>query len=68
MSEPKHKPLMRTLGEFVGYIVKAVKTDSTAGKKVTLNKKTQQEKRGNVTLRRTTIAEIEIQDQTHRDH
>ena len=59
MGDSKKKPLMRSLGEFVGHIVKAVKTDP--GKKRTvLDKKTQQEDRGHVTLRRTTIDEIEI--------
>ncbi|MHC4103205.1 MAG: hypothetical protein ACYS15_08935 [Planctomycetota bacterium] len=61
MSDSKNKPLMRSLGEFFGHIVKAVKTDP--GKKRTvLEKKTQQEDRGNLTLRRTTIDEIEIHE------
>ena len=54
-----NKPLMRSLGEFVGYIYKAVKTDPTT-KRVVLNRTKQEEKRGPITLRRTTIEEIEI--------
>jgi hypothetical protein len=50
---------MRSLGEFVGHIVKAVKSEPT-GRRVVLNKTTQQQKRGNITLRRTTIEEIEV--------
>ncbi len=61
MSDRKNKTLMRSLGEFVGYIVKAVKTDPGARRAV-LNKATQQEKRGAITLRRTTIEEIEIDE------
>ena len=62
MNEPKTKPLMRSLGEFVGHIVKAVKTDPNARKHAVVSKTTHQESRGNVTLRRTTIDEIEIHD------
>ena len=50
---------MRSLGEFVGHILKAVKTNPGTRRTV-LNKATQQEKRGVITLRRTTIEEIEI--------
>jgi len=52
---------MRSLGEFVGHIVKAVKSEPT-GRRVVLNKTTQQQHRGNITLRRTTIEEIEINE------
>ncbi len=52
---------MRSLGEFVGHIVKAVTTDPAARRTV-LNKTTQQEKRGAITLRRTTVEEIEIDE------
>ncbi len=55
------KPLMRSLGEFVGHILKAVKTDPGA-KRTVLNKTTQQETRGIITLRRTTVEEIEIDE------
>ena len=60
MTSP-NKPLMRSLGEFVGHIVKAVRSDPRAQRTV-LNKTTQQEKRGAITLRRTTVEEIEIDE------
>ncbi len=50
---------MRSLGEFVGHIVKAVKNEPK-GKRVVLSKTTQQQRHGNITLRRTTIEEIEV--------
>ncbi len=55
----KRKPLMRSLGEFVGYIVKAAKSDP-APKRIMVNKTVDQEDRDKVTLRRTTIDEIEF--------
>ncbi len=54
---------MRSLGEFVGHIVRAVKTEPK-GKRVVLNKTTQEQRRGNITLRRTTIEEIEVDKRT----
>ncbi len=57
----KPKPLMRSLGEFVGHIYKAVKTNPKQ-RRVVLNRSRSEEDRGNVTLRRTTIDEIEIHD------
>ncbi len=59
MTNSENKPLMRSLGEFVGHIIKAVKTEPK-GKRVVLNKTTQQQRHGDITLRRTTIEEIEI--------
>ncbi len=59
MTKSENKPLMRSLGEFVGHIVKAVKNESK-GKRVLLDKTVQQQRRGNITLRRTTIEEIEV--------
>ncbi len=57
MPDPKRKSLMHNLGEFVGHIVKAVKTDPS--KKV-VKKTVEEEDRGDVVLRRTTIEEIEL--------
>lgn len=57
MTAHRDKPLMRCLGEFVGYIVKAVTSDSQPNE---VNRETQEVARGNVTLRRTTIDEIEL--------
>ena len=56
MPTSSSKPLMRSLGEFFGHIVKAVRSDPS-GKVV--RKQTEQEDRGDVVLRRTTIEEIE---------
>ncbi len=52
---------MRSIGEFFGHIVKAVRTDPSK-KRTVISKSTDQEDHGNITLRRTTIDEIEIHD------
>ncbi len=57
MATKKNKPLMRCLGEFVGHIVHAVKGDTSTRE---INRTVEEKKEGNVTLRRTTIDEIEI--------
>ena len=59
MSRSKDKSLMRSLGEFFGHVYKAIRTDP-AKKRVILKKTEEEEKRGDITLRRTTIEEIEI--------
>jgi hypothetical protein len=59
LTNSENKPLMRSLGEFVGHIVKAVKNEPK-GRRVAHNKTSRQERRGNITLRRTTIEEIEV--------
>ena len=61
MTDRKSKSLMRSLGEFVGHISKAVRSDPEAGRTV-LNKTTEQQRRGAITLRRTTVEEIEIDE------
>ena len=61
MSDQKKKPLMRSLGEFFGHIVKAVKTDPSK-KQTVISKSVEEEDHGNITLRRTTIDEIEVHD------
>jgi len=56
---------MRCLGEFVGHIVHAVKSNSTTKE---VNRTVEQKKEGSRTLRRTTIDEIEIrQEDTKSD-
>jgi hypothetical protein len=66
MTQPSRKPssdksVMRSLGEFFGHVIKGVKTDPT--KKV-VAKRVQEHvaetPRGPVTLRRTTIDEVEL--------
>ena len=65
MSAEQKKPLMRYLGEFVGHIVHAVKADT---KSCEVNRTVEEKTEGNVTLRRTTIDEIEIkQEDTKSD-
>jgi|TARA_B100000953_G_C17757809_1_gene337934 hypothetical protein len=57
MSVKHNKPLMRCLGEFVGHIMHALKSNDTSQEvRRTVEEKTD----GQVTLRRTTIDEIEI--------
>ncbi len=60
MATEDKKPLMRCLGEFVGHILHAVKSDAT---KREVNRTVEEKKEGNVTLRRTTIDEIEIREE-----
>ena len=65
MATNDNKSLMRCLGEFVGHIVHAVKSDSTTKE---VNRTVEQKMEGNTTLRRTTIDEIEIrQEDTKSD-
>ncbi len=66
MADSKHKPLMRSLGEFVGHIYKAATSDPGANR-VIVNRTLQEQDRGNVTLRRTTVEEIEIKPQLPHD-
>ena len=58
------KTLMRSLGEFVGHIVHAVRTPAPKNDRRELRREVETEQRdtpkGTVTLRRTTIEEIEI--------
>ena len=59
------KTLMRSIGEFVGHIAHAVKTPAPKGEKREVRREVEIEDRetaqGKVTLRRTTIEEIEVQ-------
>lgn len=65
MTSQKQKSLMRCLGEFVGHIVHAVKNSSTSKE---VHRTVEEKNKGNMTLRRTTIDEIEIkQEDTTRD-
>ncbi len=51
--------LMHNLGAFVGHIAKALRSDQ--GRTRVVKQSMQQEARGTMVLRRTTIEEIEIQ-------
>jgi hypothetical protein len=59
MAKRANKPLMRSLGEFVGHIVKGIRTDPSR-KTGEVRRTTEEDDRGDVVLRRTTIEEIEI--------
>jgi hypothetical protein len=50
---------MRSLGEFFGHIVNAVRTDPN---KRIVRKSVEEETRGTTVLRRTTIEEVELRD------
>ena len=62
MAEPKKKPLARSIGEFVGIIAEAVKTDVTAPKPVVVREEVHEARvetpEGPVTLRRRVIDEV----------
>ena len=60
MAGTKHKPLMRSLGEFFGHIIRGVKTDPSEPKRTVVRKQVEEEDQGDIVLRRTTIEEIEI--------
>ena len=61
--EEKKKPLMRSLGEFFGHIAKGITTDPAEGEKPKqkqiVRQQIEEEDRGDMILRRTTIEEIE---------
>jgi len=61
MPTNRNNPLMRNLGEFVGHLVKAVKTDPKRRKQI-VRRDTEEDDRGSMILRRTTIEEIEFRD------
>lgn len=54
------KSLMRSLGEFVGHVVKGIRTDPVAADRTEVRRTVETEERGDVVLRRTTIEEVEI--------
>ena len=60
MAEPPKKPIARSLGEFFGHIIRAVKTKPQEPGKTTVRKTVQEDDRGDVVLRRTTVEEVEI--------
>tara|TARA_B100000579_G_C22376124_1_gene640561 strand:+ start:180 stop:380 length:201 start_codon:yes stop_codon:yes gene_type:complete len=60
MAVKNDKPFMRCLGEFVGYIVSAVRSDVRIKE---VRKTTEEKHDGNITLRRTTIDEMVIHEQ-----
>ncbi|MHC4427331.1 MAG: hypothetical protein ACYS0D_01840 [Planctomycetota bacterium] len=61
MTDAGKKSLMRNLGAFFGHVYKAIKTDP-AKKRTIVSKTVEEEDRGSMTLRRTTIEEVEIKE------
>lgn len=62
-ADPPPKSLLRNLGEFFGHIWRGVKTDPCRNRRVlsrTVEEQTRDTDSGPITLRRTTIEEIEI--------
>ncbi|MEE2912227.1 MAG: hypothetical protein VX436_00315 [Planctomycetota bacterium] len=57
MTAYRDKSLMRCLGEFVGHILNATKSNLHISE---VDQKTKEASKGNVTLRRTTVEEIEF--------
>lgn len=68
MTRQKNKSLARSLGEFVGHVWRGVRTSPTksGGEKREVKRTVEEEDRGDVILRRTTIEEIEIRDERER--
>jgi hypothetical protein len=61
------KPLMRSLGEFFGHVVKGIRTDPAPSRRRTETRRTvEEEKRPDgIVLRRTTIEEVELPPRTN---
>lgn len=62
--QPKKKSIMRSLGEFVGHVWWGVRTDPSQlskpdSSKRILERTVREEHRGDITLRETTVREIE---------
>jgi hypothetical protein len=58
----KNKSLMRNLGEFVGHIVRGVRRDPARRTHVVRKDVQEQQRDDGITLRRTTIEEIEFKN------
>ena len=60
MSAENKKPLMRSLGEFIGHIVHAIKSNPASNE---VSRTVEEKTEGKITLRRTTVEEIEIESE-----
>ena len=71
MGHSDNKPLMRSLGEFFGHIVKGIRTDTTPStadpERTEVRRETEEEHREDMILRRTTIEEIEFKREEPND-
>jgi hypothetical protein len=64
MGSSNDKTIMRSLGEFFGYIAKGVTSNPTKGGVREVSRRVEEETKDGVVLRRTTIEEVEIRDAT----
>ncbi|HBZ96803.1 MAG: hypothetical protein CMJ41_02470 [Phycisphaerae bacterium] len=60
MTNEPRKPLMRCLGEFFGNIAEGIRTNPAEENRQEVSRTVEEHVDGDVTLRRTTIEEIEI--------
>ncbi|MBX3359700.1 MAG: hypothetical protein KF745_14870 [Phycisphaeraceae bacterium] len=70
MPTPPRKSIARSLGEFFGHIIKGAGADVSRDRKVVSQKVEEQTKdtpEGKVTLRRTTIEEVELHRSREKD-
>jgi hypothetical protein len=68
MPQPHDKTIMRSLGEFFGHIVRGVRTNPEDTSEVReVSRRVEEESRGDVVMRRTTVEEIEIR-KTRDEH
>ena len=62
MASPEpNKPLMRSIGEFFGHIIRGIRHDVTKERHI-IEEQQREEKQGRVVLRETRIREIEVRD------
>lgn len=63
MNDQDDKTLMRSLGEFVGHVVKGIRTDpAKTPNRTEVRRTTETEDHERVILRRTVIEEVEVRD------
>ena len=61
MASTQKKSIMRCVGEFFGHVGRAIKTKPTGeGERRELKRTVEERQEGEVTLRRTTIEEVEF--------
>lgn len=57
-----NKPLMRSIGEFFGHILKGIRQDVSKDRRI-IESEHREEKRGTTVIRETRIREIEVRDE-----
>lgn len=58
---------MRGIGRFIGHVWGAVRAPAGGSDRVEVRRKTEEERRGGVTLRRTTVEEVELPEGWDRE-